>query len=143
MIKEHLTTSPAQTKKLGKSLAQKALKSSSRKRAFVVGLEGELGSGKTTFLQGFASGLGIRGRVLSPTFIIIRRLKNFYHIDCYRIQKPRELLNLGFKKMVDNPQNIIAIEWADRVKKILPKNTVMVKFKPVNKQVRKIRIKHL
>ncbi len=143
MIKEHLTTNPAQTKKLGKSLAQKALKSSSRKRAFVVGLGGELGSGKTTFLQGFASGLGIRGRVLSPTFIIIRRLKNFYHIDCYRIQRPKELLDLGFKKIVDNPQNIIAIEWADRVKKILPKNTVMVKFKPVNKQVRKIRIKHL
>lgn len=142
MIKEYLTTSPAQTKKLGKILAQKTLKSNSRKRAFVVGLEGELGSGKTTFLQGFARGLGIRGRVLSPTFIIIRRLKNFYHIDCYRIQKSKELLALGFKKIIDNPKNIVAIEWSDRVRKILPKNTVMVEFKSVSKQVRKIRVKH-
>jgi len=143
MIKEYLTTSSDQTKKLGKTLAQKALKSGSRKRAFVIGLEGELGSGKTTFLQGFAKGLGIRGRVLSPTFIIIRRIKNFYHIDCYRIQKPKELLLLGFEKIVGNPQNIIAIEWADRVKKILPKNTVMIKFKIIDKQTRKIQVKHL
>jgi len=145
MRKEYLTISLVQTKKLGKTLAQKALKSGSRKRAFVVGLSGELGSGKTTFLQGFAKGLGIRERVLSPTFIIIRRFslggntgKNFYHIDCYRIQKSKELLRLGFKKMAARPQNIIAIEWVDRIKKILPKNIIMVEFNLVDRKTRKI-----
>lgn len=105
------------------------------KHAVVVSLEGELGSGKTTFSQGFAKGLGVKERVLSPTFVIVKpykirntRYEVFYHIDCYRLKKPEELLELGFKEIVENPNAIVLIEWGNRVKRILPKHTVRISF---------------
>ena len=111
-----------------------------KKLARVLGLTGDLGAGKTTFLQGFAKGLGIKEKILSPTFIIIRRLRNFYHIDCYRIKKPKEILNLGFKEIMSDPKNIVAIEWAERIRPLLPKSAILVQFKPVGKNKREIKI---
>ncbi|MEK9178667.1 MAG: tRNA (adenosine(37)-N6)-threonylcarbamoyltransferase complex ATPase subunit type 1 TsaE, partial [Patescibacteria group bacterium] len=137
MQKEYLTKSSGQTKKLGKSLAQALLRSRSKNKAIVIGLRGDLGGGKTTFLQGFAKGLGKKARILSPTFIIMRRTDNFYHIDCYRIQGFKDLLTLGLKKMLTDPKNIVAIEWADRVKKNLPRHTVWVDFYFVDKNKRR------
>jgi len=106
-----------------------------------------LGAGKTCFLQGFAKGLCIRKKILSPTFAIMKRFQvpghgfqNFYHIDCYRIDKPKELLDLRFADMRQNPENIIAIEWADKVKKILPNNTLILKFRFLDKRKREVRI---
>jgi tRNA threonylcarbamoyladenosine biosynthesis protein TsaE len=144
---KYLTKNPSQTKKLGELLAKKFLKEKKQKRARVLGLEGELGGGKTTFLKGFAKGLGIKEKILSPTFIIMKRFAiyrlpftNFYHIDCYRIQKPKELLILGFKEIISSPKNIVAVEWADKVKKILPKETTWIKFRFINKNKRQILI---
>lgn len=149
MILKYLTNSPNQTKKLGEILAKEILKTSLLKKALVIGLEGDLGGGKTTFLQGFAKGLGIKEKILSPTFIIIRKfeipsdkLTNFYHIDCYRIKKPKEILNLGFKKIISNPKNIVAIEWSNRVSKILSsKISLKLKFKFISQKIRGITIK--
>jgi len=146
---KYLTKGSTQTKKLGESLAKEILKTKPKKTAFVIGLEGDLGGGKTTFLQGFAKGLGIKEKILSPTFVILKRFKvqgvrfkDFYHIDCYRIQKPKEISDLGFKKIISNPENIVAIEWADRVRKIMPKNTIWINFNfIINKNNRKINIK--
>ncbi len=138
---EFFTSTPSQTKKAGRFLAEEILKSKPGKKAFVVGLVGDLGGGKTTFLQGFSRGLKIKGKVLSPTFIIMRRFNNFYHVDCYRIRKPQELMDLGFKKIVANSKNIIAIEWADRVRQIMPPNTIWVNFDFINEKKRKIVIK--
>jgi tRNA threonylcarbamoyladenosine biosynthesis protein TsaE len=144
----YFTNSPSQTKKLGELLAKKILSMKPRKTAFVIGLEGDLGGGKTTFLQGFAKGLGIKQKILSPTFLIMRKfkIKNlkfkiFYHIDCYRIKKPKEILDLGFKEIIQNPQNIVAVEWADQIRKIMPKNTIILRFEFVNKKTRKIVVK--
>jgi len=143
---EYLTNSPSQTKKIGEILGQEILKTKLEKAAFVIALEGELGSGKTTFLQGFARGLRIKEKILSPTFVIMRRFKirrkscqfaNFYHIDCYRIGKPKEILDLGFKKIFSSPENIIAIEWADRIKNFLPKNKIVLKFKFITRAATK------
>jgi len=105
-------------------------------------LTGDLGSGKTTFIQGFCKGIGIKKRVVSPTFLIIKRFKipacpagrqdlrfrSIYHIDCYRIQKPREISKLDFKEIIDNPQNIVLIEWAEKIKKLLPRKIIWVRF---------------
>lgn len=142
-----ITHSPTQTKKLGETFAKQILKSPLREYAFVIGLIGDLGSGKTTFLQGFAKGLGIRNKILSPTFVIFKKFKLkslrfrvFYHIDCYRIEKPKELLALGFADMCQNPENIVVIEWADRVKKILPEQVLIMKFRFVDKDKREIGI---
>ena len=138
MQKEYLTKSPGETKKVGKALAQALLKHRPKNKAIVVGLRGDLGGGKTTFLQGFSRGLGKRTRVLSPTFIIIRRTDNFYHIDCYRIKKAEDLSALGIKKVLADPKNIVAIEWADIVKKIMPKHAVWVDFYFLGKNKRRI-----
>jgi len=141
-----ITNSSAQTKKLGADFAKKIMRKKNKK-ALVLGLKGDLGSGKTTFLQGFAKGLGIKQKVLSPTFLIMKKLKRtgsnfFYHFDCYRVRKPKEILSLGFKEIISNPENIIGIEWADRVKKILPKNTVWIGFEFVDRNKRKVQIRN-
>lgn len=155
MQNEYVSTSPSETKKLGKALAKKILKQPAENGAFVIALEGELGGGKTTFIQGFAVGLGIKDKILSPTFVILKRFKitnvkeqkskiskfkNFYHIDCYRIKSAKEILDLGFKKITDNPRNIAAVEWAERIKTVLPKNSLIIKFEFVGGKERIITI---
>lgn len=149
MVKYYITKNYFQTRKIGEVLAKEILKTSPTPNAIIVALVGELGGGKTTFLQGFARGLDIKEKILSPTFIIMRKfkipcprknpkIKNFYHIDCYRIQKLKEILDLGFKKIISNSQNIVVIEWADKIKKLLPQKTLILDFKFVNIKTRKI-----
>lgn len=131
-----------QTQKIAKDLAEKILKSQkTRNCAFVLALRGDLGGGKTTFLQGFAKGLGIKEKILSPTFNIYKKYRvyvNFYHFDCYRIEKPKEILNLGFKEIISNSQNIVAIEWAEKIKTLLPKDALWITFDFVNETTREI-----
>ncbi len=138
MKKENITSSPAQTRKLAEKFAKEILTKKPKKKSFVIGLEGELGGGKTTFIQGFAKGLGIKEKILSPTFVIMKKFNNFYHFDCYRIEKSKELLGLGFKEIISNPENIIVVEWADKIKKIMPKHALWIKFKFVDEKIRKI-----
>lgn len=146
---EILTNSSQQTKKAGEILAKEILGTKLRKRALIIGLEGDLASGKTTFLQGFAKGLGIKEKVLSPTFILMRKFiirnsafENFYHLDCYRIKKPKEILDLGLEEIISNLQNIVVVEWAEKIKKILPKNIIWIKFKFIDKTSRKLILKN-
>jgi len=145
MKKEYLTISSSQTKKLGEKLAKEIIRKPLQKKAFVIGLEGELGGGKTTFLQGFARELGVKEKILSPTFVILKRFeiknlrfKNFFHMDCYRIQKSKEILDLGLKEIISNPRNIVVVEWAGRVKKNMPKDATWIRFKFINEKTRKI-----
>jgi tRNA threonylcarbamoyladenosine biosynthesis protein TsaE len=147
-MKRFLTKSEKATEKLGEKIGKKILKEKLDKTAKILALEGDLGGGKTTFLKGFAKGLGIKEKILSPTFILFRKFQipnskfqNFYHIDCYRIEKEREILNLGFREIIKDPKNIVAIEWADKIKKILPKKVIKIKFKIFGKKERKILIK--
>jgi len=144
---EHITNSALETKKIGREIANKVLKRQNAAKAQVLALEGDLGGGKTTLLQGFAKGLGIRQKILSPTFVILKkfkinhkRFKFFYHIDCYRIKKTKEILELGFKKIVDDSKNIVVVEWSGRIKRILPQHTVFISFEVYNKNKRKIKI---
>ncbi len=150
MKKTYLSGSPSRTKKLGEKLVKGILKEPIKKQALVLGLKGELGSGKTTFLQGFAEGLGIKEKILSPTFVIIKKYKiknlkvkskNFIHIDCYRARNPKEILSLGFKEIVSDPQNIIAIEWAEKIRKIIPEEAIWIKLEFTCKTTRKIMLK--
>jgi len=144
-----LTKSSLETKAFGRRIAQEILNlPEPRQSAFVIGLKGDLGGGKTTFVQGFAKGLGIKEKILSPTFVILRKFKIqnskfkiLFHIDCYRLKNSRELLDLGFKEIVSNPKNIVVVEWADKIRKILPENTILLRFDFVDEKTRKIMLK--
>jgi tRNA threonylcarbamoyladenosine biosynthesis protein TsaE len=142
-----ITHSPAETKRLGERLAKKILKKGLREKAVVLGLIGELGSGKTTFLQGFAQGLNIRKRILSPTFVLMKRFEikgksefeNFFHLDCYRIEESKELEALGLKDIIQSSQNIVAVEWAERAKGVLSPETILLKFEVLDNKKRLIK----
>ena len=144
---EIIAKSANETKKIAALLAKKIKEKLQPKQALIVALEGGLGSGKTTFIQGLAQELGIKENVLSPTFVIqkdfllsLKNFRNFYHIDAYRLKNPQELLELGFDDLIKNPGNLIVIEWADKVKKILPKHIMKIKFFNLGKNQRKILI---
>ena len=156
---EFKTISSAQTKKIAGLLAKEILADKiKRKNALVLALAGDLGSGKTTFTQGFLRGLGIKNKITSPTFVIAKKynLKTWnlsarggsalggklktqkyeraWHFDCYRIRKSAELFSLGFKEILADPQNIILIEWPEIIKKVLPKNSIWIKFEHGEKE---------
>ena len=133
-----VSVSVKQTQALASQLAKKILVSQPRVGALVLALEGDLGSGKTTFTQGLAKGLGVKGRITSPTFVVMKRFKNFYHFDCYRLQKPEEILELGWQEIIANPQNIVAIEWPERIKKFLPKHFFQLNFTFLDQKKRRI-----
>ena len=142
---EIITKSSKETKKAGMALGQILGREPLSNKALVVALEGDLGSGKTTFIQGLAQGLKVKENILSPTFVIqkdfllkLKNFKNLYHIDAYRLKNPEELLELGFKDLIGNSENLIVIEWADKIKKILPKNILKIEFTNLEKNKRKI-----
>lgn len=162
----YTTNNFKQTQKLGGMVANwiilkrypKKFRNINDEKAVVLALTGDIGSGKTTFLQGLAEGLGIKDKILSPTFVILKRFRihpikyrkavispraklfnrvknkkskfvNFYHIDCYRLKNEKDMMNLGFKEIIKDKRSIIAIEWAERIKKIIPKDAFEIKFK--------------
>lgn len=140
------TTTPSETRKRGEKLAKK-LKKNPPFRPLIIALKGPLGGGKTTFAQGFARGLGIKEKILSPTFVIRKRFplrscffSNLYHLDCYRIPTPKELISLGIKEILNNQENIILIEWPEKIKKLLRKPFIEISFSFLKKG-RQIRIK--
>ena len=141
-----LTKSAKETQRLGEILAKNILKNVFKYNPIVLALNGDLGSGKTTFIQGFAKGLGVKQKILSPTFVILKRFevkkskrfKNFFHIDCYRLKDQKDLASLGLRDIFKDPGNIIALEWPKRIKRILPKETFVLDFKFLDKEIREV-----
>ena len=137
-----ITTSSRQTFELGKKLA------SQLKSGLVLALIGDLGAGKTVFAQGVGAGLGIDQPITSPTFVIMKiyplpkpnNLKQFCHIDAYRLKDAQELINIGADEYLKDPQTITLIEWAEKVKTIWPTNTKIITFKHLAKTKREIKI---
>lgn len=113
--------------------------------ALVVGLYGDLGSGKTTFTQAVAKHLGIKNNVTSPTFVIEKvykttydQFENLVHIDAYRLEKPEELSALSWRETVSNTKNLILIEWPERVAGLLPENHAKIMFRFISENEREI-----
>ncbi|MFA5935169.1 MAG: tRNA (adenosine(37)-N6)-threonylcarbamoyltransferase complex ATPase subunit type 1 TsaE [Candidatus Paceibacterota bacterium] len=113
--------------------------------AVVVGLYGDLGSGKTTFTQCIAKIFGIKEDITSPTFVIEKRynvdnpnFKQLIHIDAYRLESSKEARALGWSEISINPYNIIFIEWPERILDILPENHIKINFKFVSENEREI-----
>lgn len=109
--------SPAETRKAGKHYAEKCIS-----KGDVIGLNGELGSGKTVFVKGVAGYFSVKDTVSSPTYLIVNEYKgihpvskinlNIYHFDFYRINDPSELEIIGFKEYLKNENSISIIEWS-------------------------------
>jgi tRNA threonylcarbamoyladenosine biosynthesis protein TsaE len=118
-------------------------------RAFVVALQGDLGSGKTAFAQGVAAALGIKDTVQSPTFVIEKlyktshpKFKKLVHIDAYRLDSADELLKLGWKETVADPGNLVLVEWPERVAEIMPDDAEIIRFEFIDENTRNIKFEH-
>ena len=93
----------------------------------LVFLYGDLGFGKTTFVKGVARGLGIKTRIISPTFTIVREHKNLYHIDLYRIESKSQIDGLGLSEILQSDY-IKLIEWPENMFDNLPSKRIDVKI---------------
>ena len=142
-MKSKISSSYLETQEIGREFA-KTLRSGS-----VVCLYGDLGAGKTTFIQGLARGLGIKNRIISPTFIIVRKynirikdkglmIKNFYHIDLYRIDTASDIEGLGLGEILSSKDSIVAIEWAEKLGSKLPKQRTDIYFENIDDDKRQI-----
>ena len=150
-----LSKNTEQTQKIAKDFLKTLLGSpttKSRKSACVVGLYGELGAGKTFFTQCVDKELGIKQKITSPTFLIIKKYnlkskiyKLFFHMDAYRLNPPaggeKELLKLGWKDIIKNGNNLVFIEWPENVKKVMPKKHHKIKISHTKEGYRKFGIK--
>ena len=101
--------------------------------AVVVGLSGDLGTGKTTLVQTLARQMGVVETVTSPTFTIMKRytvvpppFHSLVHIDAYRLESPDELVVLGFPELVAEEGTLLCVEWPERVSRLMPEHTVML-----------------
>lgn len=139
MNEEYITNSSKETQKLGERFAGEL------KGGDFIAFYGELGSGKTTFIQGLAKGLGITRRIISPTFIIMRtydlRSKTFYHVDLYRTESKHNLLGIGLDQVIEDKSGIVALEWAEKMRDMLPKQRVDINFEYLGDNKRKIIVK--
>lgn len=134
---EIITNSAGATQKAGQKFSAKL------KPGDVVGFVGDLGAGKTTFIQGMAKGLGVKERIISPTFILMRSYEpNFFHVDLYRLEGDikAEFENLGLSHLISEGKSIIAIEWAQKAKSILPKRTIWVNINETGEEGRIIKL---
>lgn len=127
-------------------IAHKVMLNPRKDRATVVGLKGDLGSGKTAFVKALAKELGISDIVLSPTFVIEKIYKlpagkpfrHLIHIDAYRLESEHELLSIGWDEILAEPENLIVVEWPEKVKGLIPKNSMEIKFKFIDDKTREI-----
>jgi tRNA threonylcarbamoyladenosine biosynthesis protein TsaE len=133
---EFVTDSPQATEKIARDFA-KNLKAGS-----VVALQGTLGSGKTTFVKGLASGLGIKDFIKSPTYNLMHIHEGripLYHFDLYRLDECN-LDVLGFSDYIFDGDGVAVIEWPEKILAELPRDTYHLKLDYVSDEKRKIRI---
>ena len=134
-----VSRSPEETQAVGERLGARLVAGS------VVACTGELGAGKTCFLQGLARGLGVTGDVTSPTFVLVNQYRGrlpVYHLDAYRTGSLTELVDLGLEEMLHG-DGVTVIEWADKLLPLLPPRTVHVHLSGLGDEPREIRIQEL
>jgi len=114
--------------------------------ATVVGLSGDLGSGKTTFVRSVAQILGVEHEIASPTFVIAKfydipndsRWKQLVHVDAYRIEDPEEIRPLRLTETFADPKNLVIVEWPEQLGVFFPKDAMMLKLRFIDETTRGI-----
>lgn len=146
MTKTFVTHSSKQTQQIGKDMAASTLP------GHPIVLMGDLGSGKTTFVQGFGSYFGFK-RMTSPTYTFIKSYKitsqisentSYWinHVDLYRAATISDIHNLGIPDLLHDPLSWTLIEWPELILNLLPKKTIIIKFTQPDKNMRKIVVSH-
>lgn len=135
-MKTYMSTSEAETQEIGENFTRKLTPGD------IVLLYGDLGFGKTTFVKGIAKGLGIKTRIISPTFVILKghnikskklNIKNtnkilkMFHVDLYRIESQSQLEGIGIREIMDHKSSVKLIEWPEKLR-ILPDKRKEVRF---------------
>lgn len=136
-MKTYITKSRQETINLGAKLAK------GFKKGDVIALIGELGSGKTTLVKGIAKGLGVKNSryVNSPSFVIIKEYQGkipLYHFDVFRLDSASDLDSVGYEEYFYG-DGICVVEWADKIRKLLPKKHLEIKIKILGDSIREIK----
>lgn len=146
---EFITKNPEETEMLARKVVD-AIRARKGKQgtATIVALSGELGAGKTAFVKGVAKALDLEEVVTSPTFVIekIYYLENMQpfthlvHLDCYRLEGGKEMHAIGWNETATDPENLIFLEWPEKVEDILPLRVFRIDFEVVDPTTRKITV---
>ena len=106
----------------------------------VVGLDGDLGAGKTELVRGLAAGMGCEGEVTSPTFAILQEYRagarNLYHFDFYRVGSGEEILALGWDELLEEPASVVIVEWAEKFAGVLPSKALRLRIEILSPEER-------
>lgn len=152
-----ITNDFEETRQLGRNIAKNL------NGGDIIALYGDIGSGKTTFMQGVAKELGITHKIISPTFVITRIYKipshskknihnkekrlpkapdKLYHIDLYRLADRKSIQTIGISEILEDQKAIVAVEWAEKANSFfLKKCTISITFEQLENEKRKITIK--
>lgn len=142
IMEKKITKTPQETKSQGEAFGA-ALHGGD-----VVALYGDLGSGKTTFVQGLAASLGLKQRIVSPTFLILKtytlagaknHIEMFYHADLYRIASETKEENVGLREILESENSLTVIEWPEKIETLLPQKTKRIRFTYLSDTEREIR----
>ncbi|MEA3399072.1 MAG: tRNA (adenosine(37)-N6)-threonylcarbamoyltransferase complex ATPase subunit type 1 TsaE [Patescibacteria group bacterium] len=135
------------TKKEIPEITRKILNQISKKeKATVVAFSGDLGTGKTTLIQSISNQLGIKDDLNSPTFVLIKfygiegDYNKLIHVDAYRLESSKELIKLNWNELLKSSNNLILIEWPEKVPEAIPEDAIWVKLEHVNEEIRKIEL---
>ena len=123
-----ITNSPEETGHLAELVGQKI------REGTVLCLEGDLGAGKTLFVQSLAKTLGVEGDVTSPTFNLMNVYEGIcriYHFDLYRLETEEELEDIGFYEYTEEPEGIVVIEWPDKFPESMPADYIEVRIRKI------------
>jgi tRNA threonylcarbamoyladenosine biosynthesis protein TsaE len=135
------------------SLIIKEILNKKANKAVILALFGELGSGKTTLTQEIAKQLGVKDNINSPTYVIMKIydvnknslyydfFKKIIHIDAYRLESSLELLKIGWEEIQKDENNLIIIEWPEKVEDIIPEDIIKIKLSHIDEGTRNIVVK--
>lgn len=134
-----ITHSPKQTYELGQQLGAMI------REGDLICLRGELGAGKTTLASGIGNGWGAREIVNSPTFVFVNeysdsRGRRLYHIDAYRLRDAADSQSIALDDLLDDPRGAVMIEWAERVKEVLPDEYLQIDLVAVDDHTRQVKL---